>query len=179
MINNLQEKENYKIMFFDEGRFGLRSTVMRVWAEKGKRLSVMVQQGFKNFYGFSSVCPFDGTNYSLLLPGVNTELMQYYIDNLSKEFSDKKIILFMDQAGWHKSRNLQIPENIRFEFLPAYSPELNPVEKLWQWIKKECLHNFIYNSLKELEDAVIVEFQKLTLSKYKKLCNCNYMSYFM
>ncbi len=63
MINNLQEKENYKIMFFDEGRFGLRSTVMRVWAEKGKRLSVMVQQGFKNFYGFSSVCPFDGTNY--------------------------------------------------------------------------------------------------------------------
>ncbi len=105
--------------------------------------------------------------------------MQYYIDNLSKEFSDKKIILFMDQAGWHKSRNLQIPENIRFEFLPAYSPELNPVEKLWQWIKKECLHNFIYNSLKELEDAVIVEFQKLTLSKYKKLCNCNYMSYFM
>jgi transposase len=165
-------------MFFDEGRFGLRSTTMRIWAEKGKAASVKVMQGFKNFYAYSAVCPFDGENFSLLLPGVNTECMCIYLEQLSNSFQDTKIILIMDQAGWHKSKELKTFNNIEIIYLPAYSPELNPVEKLWEWIKKECSHNFIYPDLEALGETVCKEYQKLTSEDYKRLCNCNYLSYF-
>lgn len=178
MIEVIEEKSKCKVMFFDEGRFGLRSTTMRIWAEKGKRLTVLVQQGFKNFYGYTAVCPFDGSNFSLLLSGVNTDYMNVYLENLSDEFKDYQIILIMDQAGWHKSKNLTIPANINIEFLPPYSPELNPVEKLWEWIKKECSHNFIYEKIDDLWDAVCDEYNKLTEKDYMKLCHCNYLSYY-
>lgn len=165
-------------MFFDEGRFGLRSTTMRIWAEKGKVASIKVMQGFKNFYAYSSVCPFDGENFSLLLPGVNTEFMSIFLEHLSSNFPNLKILLIMDQAGWHKSKELKVYENIELIYLPAYSPELNPVEKLWEWIKKECSHNFIYKDLEDLGKAVCIEYQKLTDNDYKRLCNCNYLSYY-
>jgi transposase len=56
--------------------------------------------------------------------------MNIYLDELSKAFADSNIILIMDQAGWHKSQRLQVPDNIQIKFLPPYSPELNPVERL-------------------------------------------------
>ena len=166
-------------MFFDEGRFGLRSSTMRLWTEKGKPLTVKVQQGFKNFYGYSAVSSFDGENFSLVLPNVNTISMNAYLDYLSEYYKGKKIILFMDQAGWHKSKELNISDNIKIDYLPPYSPELNPIEKLWEWIKKECVHNFFYNSLDDLMDAVCNQYRKLTNNDLKKLCNCSYLSYFI
>jgi transposase len=164
-------------MFFDEGRFGLRSTVMRLWAEKGKAVTVKVMQGFKNFYAYSAVCPFDGENFSLLLPGVNTDYMGIYLSQLSQSFPESKILLIMDQAGWHKSKELKVFDNIEIVYLPSYSPELNPIEKLWEWIKKECSHNFIYPDLESLVEAVCKVYQKLDYNDYKRLCNCNYLSY--
>lgn len=178
MIEELEDTEKQLVMFFDEGRFGLRSTTMRVWAEKGKTLTVKVQQGFKNFYGYSSVCPFNGENFSLILPDVNTETMNYYLSELSQFYSNKRLILIMDQAGWHRSKELKIPKNIKILFLPPYSPELNPIEKLWEWIKKECTHNIFHNSLEELMDAVSKEFMNISKPNYKKLCNCSYLSYY-
>jgi len=177
MIEGIEDKENTLIMFFDEARFGLRSSTMRIWAERGKPLRVKVQQGFKNFYGYSAVCPFDGRNFSLVMPGVDTENFNAYLGKLGEYFRERKIILIMDQAGWHKSKELVIPENIQFLFLPPYSPELNPVEKLWEWMKKECVHNFFYDLLTDLSDAVCKEYNKLTETQYKKLCNCNYLSF--
>jgi hypothetical protein len=179
LIEKIEDKNSCKVMFFDEGRFGLRSTTMRIWAEKGKKLTVLVQQGFKNFYAYTAVCPFDGSNFSLILPGVNTEYMKLYLEKLSESFCDKRIILFMDQAGWHKSKDLNIPINVSIVFLPPYSPELNPIEKLWEWIKKECSHNFFYDDMNSLMDAVCEEYKKLSDEQYKKLCNCSYLSIFI
>lgn len=177
MMERKEDEEKYRLMFFDEGRFGLRSSTMRIWAEKGKELRVKVQQGFKNFYGYSAVSPIDGENFSLIMPGVNTENFSVYLEKLSN-ISNCKIKLIMDQAGWHKSKKLRIPKNIEIIFLPAYSPELNPVEKLWEWIKKECLHNFLYDELEQLEEAVCNEYNKMSNEDYKRLCNCRYLSYF-
>lgn len=177
MIDLMQDKEKSIIMFFDEGRFGLRSTTMRMWAEKGKPAIVKVRQGFKNFYAYSAVCPFTGDNFSLLLPGVNTDLMNIYLEGLSKHFYDKQIYLIMDGAGWHKSKGLKNYKNIMKIIQPAYSPELNPIEKLWEWMKKECMHNFFYNTLEEIMDIVCEEFRKLKEEDLKRLCNCNYLSY--
>jgi transposase len=126
------EKNNYKIMFFDEGRFGLMSSLKRLWSEKGKSCEVKVKQGYKNFYVYTSVDIRNGESFSLLLPEVNTKMMNLYLEELSKEYKDKKILLIMDQAGWHKSKKLKVPENIEIEYQPPYSPELNPVERLWK-----------------------------------------------
>jgi transposase len=70
-------------------------------------------------------------------------MMQLYLYQLSLECQDKKVILIMDQAGWHKSKHLFIPENIVLWFLPPYSPELNPVERLWKRMKQTMLHKVI------------------------------------
>lgn len=166
------------IMFFDEGRFGLRSTTMRMWAEKGKPLSVKVRQGFKNFYGYSAVCPFNGKNLSLILPGANTDNMNVFLGELHKEYRELKIYLIMDRAGWHKSKGLKSYKNIEYIFQPAYSPELNPIEKLWEWLKKERQHNFFYDSLESLMDAICEEYKNLEAKDYMRICHCNYLSYY-
>jgi transposase len=161
--------------FFDEGRFGLMTTLQRMWAEKGKPLSVTVKQGYQAFYTYSSVAPHSGDAFSLLLPEVNTEMMNIYLNELATAHHDKAIILFMDQAGWHKANNLKVPDNITIKFLPPYSPELNPVEKLWQWLKKETYHNVIYQTLTELANAIEKEMIHITKEQFKSICHCSYL----
>lgn len=163
------------VFFFDEGRFGLQSTVMRVWAEKGKPLEIKVKQGYKNFYIYSSVCPHTGDSFSLFMPEVNTEMMNVYLKELSKTFSAKNIMLIMDQASWHRSDDLMEFNNIKFKFLPPYSPELNPIEKLWWWLRKEQIHNKVFKTLDAIMDELEVEFKNLTHSRLKTLCACSYL----
>jgi transposase len=173
----ISEKFNIEIMFFDEGRFGLMSSVKRLWSEKGKSCEVKVKQGYKNFYVYTSVNIRDGESFSLVLPEVNTEMMNFYLEELSKRYKDKKILLVMDQAGWHKSKKLKVPKNIEIEYLPPYSPELNPVERLWKWLKDNTIHNRIFLKLEEILEAVCEELRKMTKDKFMELCRCSYMTF--
>jgi transposase len=68
-----------------------------------------------------------------------------------------------------------VPKNIELIYLPPYSPELNPVERLWQWLKRHALRNRYYRSLKDIEDAVQKCLEKATAPFLKNLCRCNYM----
>ena len=121
------------------------------------------------------MAPGDGDSFHLLLPFVNTEMMQIYLDEFSQSLGEKEIILIMDQAGWHKSKDLVVPKNIDIWFLPPYSPELNPVERLWKTIKKNTLHNRLYDTLKQLEKAVVDYFDTLTQEVVRQLCTCSYI----
>ena len=118
----------------------------------------------------------NGNHFSLQLPYINTDCMQLYLDELAKEI-DEEIIIIMDGAGWHKSKELVIPRNIQVIYLPPYSPELNPVERLWLYIKKSTIYNKIYETLEELEETIgnfIVSLQSNTIAQ---ICNYNYMSH--
>lgn len=148
---------------------------MKIWGKKGKPLIARVQQGFKNFYVYSSVSPNTGESFSLLLPCVNTEIMNIYLEELSKEYKGKKILMIMDQAGWHRSKELKIPENIKIMFLPPYSPELNPVERLWKKTKRDKIHNILYRNLDEMYEVVCEELNIKTKNEYLKLCKCSYL----
>lgn len=163
------------IFFFDEGRFGLQSTIARIWGKRGKPTYIKVKQGYKNFYIYSCICPNTGESFSLFLPEIRTEMMNIFFEEFSKKYPDKEVIIILDQAGWHKSKNLKIPDNIKLIFLPPYSPELNPVERLWKWLRKEVTHNNIFETLKELMNALIKEFCNLTEDILIKLCNCSYL----
>ncbi len=101
--------------------------------------------------------------------------MNIFLKEISKEYSDKQIMLIMDRAGWHRARKLEVPNNITLLFLPPYSPQLNPVERLWRWIRGEITHNKIFVSLEILMDAIQKAFSELTALKLTNLCQCSYL----
>lgn len=174
-VNDFLNSPQSKVFFFDESRFGLKPTLGRRWARKGVRISAPVNPSYKNFYVYSSVSPITGEPFHLFLPNVNTEMMNIYIQEMAAAYSDFKIMLVMDQAGWHKSKTLQVPKNIRFHLLPPYSPELNPVEKLWQWLKRHICRNRLFSSEDELMNAVAQELANLEIHKLKDICHCSYL----
>lgn len=120
------------VLFFDESRFRTKTKTGLGWFKKGSRTPVRVKLGFKNFYLYSSVNSADGSSFTLLLPSVNTDCINIFLEELSA-INQEDFILIMDGAGWHKSKNLIIPKNIQIILLillPPYCLELNPVERL-------------------------------------------------
>ena len=146
-----------------------------MWTRRGAPRIVIKKDGYKSFYIFSSVCPFSGDDFHLFMPEVNTDMMSIYLRELSKAYTTKTILLIMDQAGWHRSRDLVIPKNIIIAFQPPYSPELNPVERLWKWIRKEAVHNVVYQTTNTLMDSIEKAINELTPQKLAQLCRCNYL----
>jgi transposase len=138
----------------DEARFGTHSKQGHGWFETGKRSRVAVKLGFKNFYVYSAIEPSTGEAFSLILPQVNTQMMNIYLQELSSRYPNEDITLVVDGAGWHKSQALVMPKNIHIIYLPPYSPELNPVERFWLFIKSQTIRNKIYGSLQDLENEV-------------------------
>lgn len=163
------------IFFFDESRFGTHSKLGHGWFETGIRTQVKVKLGFKNFYLYSAVNPKTGEDFTLIAPNVNTEYMNIFLEQMAKFVNYARILIVMDCAGWHKSKGLKIPPNISIIYLPPYSPELNPVERLWKYIKHHILKNKIYDTLELLELAVINFFKSLKSSTLASLCKLNYM----
>ncbi len=163
------------VVFFDEGRFGLKSELGRLWALKGVKPYSTVLNSYQNFYLYASVSPTTGESFTLLLPWVNTDMMSLYLKELSAYFSDKQLMVIMDQAGWHKAKELKIPDNINLEFLPAYSPELNPVEKLWQWLRRHACRNRFFTFEEELIETLLESLMAIPETKLASLCNCSYL----
>jgi len=98
---------------------------------------------------------------ALLLPWANTDMMNIFLEEVSREFTEFLVIMQVDQAGWHKSKNLKIPENIRLLPQPPHSPELNPVEHLWEELREKACPNQAFTSLTEVENALCQEIGRL------------------
>ena len=101
--------------------------------------------------------------------------MNLYLAEMSAAFPDKQIMLIWDQAGWHKSKSLKVPENISLKSLPPYSPELNPVEKLWQWLKKHVCRNCLFTFMDDLMDRLTESLATFTPTRLMELCLCSYL----
>ena len=101
--------------------------------------------------------------------------MNVFLAEMSKEYANDKIVLVMDGAGWHKSKNLQVPENIEIILLPPYSPELNPVERFWQHIKCHTIRNKVYKTLKELKNTVAEFIKNIPIETVKSICTVGYI----
>jgi transposase len=164
------------VLFFDEGRFGLKPTLGRCWARRGKTPYIPVKPGYTNFYLYSAVDPVKGEPFTLLLPWVNTDIMNLYLTELSRTYQDQGLLLIMDRAGWHTADRLEVPRNVHIEYLPAYSPELNPVERLWRWLRRHVCRNRLFESEKHLADSLCSTLTTLSHTFLTALCACNYMS---
>lgn len=129
-------------------------------------------------YAFSAVCPLEGESYSLISPVCNTAAMNELLQGLSAAYADEEILLFADSAGWHQSKELQKPANIHLELLPPYSPELNPTEHLWDYIREQKgFNNQVFDSMEELEDHLEGVLKNLNQEKdyIKSLCTFHWM----
>lgn len=163
------------MFFFDEARFGLKPSVGRVLCRKGVKPICEIKPGYSNFYAYSAVDVENGDDFSLLLPGVNTDIMNLFLACFRKAFSQQRILLVMDQAGWHISKDLEIPDNFEIVHLPPYSPELNPVERLWQWIRRNFMRNRLFEKLHQVEDALSDAWDSLSTSILQSICRCSYL----
>ena len=172
IIRNNPSKE---IFYFDESRFGTHSKIGHAWFTTGSRPRIKIKLGFKNFYLYSAVNPKTGEEFTLLLPRVNKELMRLFLEEFYKKYQGRNIIMIMDGAGWHKDKTYLLKDikNIDIMLQPPYSPELNPVEKLWQYIKHHTIKNKVYKTLDELEREICKFIQRnITKEIVMNICNC-------
>ena len=98
------------------------------------------------------MAPQTGDCFSMIAPYCNTEAMNCFIKQLAVQYKQYRMVLILDKAGWHISKNIRLPDNLVLMHLPPYSPELNPVELLWREIRKKYFHNKIFNSLDDVEN---------------------------
>ena len=154
-------------MFMDEARFGRISEVRRCWAPPGVRPVAFAQIEREYSYAYAAVSPFDGELVSLVLPTVNADMMSLFLREASYQYPTEQIVMIMDQAGWHRAKNLEIPNNITLYWLPPYSPELNPVEHLWDQIRERWFYNRIFESLDAVETQLVIALQYYLSAPYE------------
>ncbi len=143
-----------RMMFEDEGRFGRFSNPRRCWAPRGMRPNVANQMVREYTYAYAAVSPHDGVMDSLVMPEVSEQAMSIFLREVSDRHPEEFILMIMDGAGWHKAKALKVPANMALTFLPPYSPELNPVEHIWDSIRENDFSNAVFNSIESVEDRL-------------------------
>lgn len=140
-----------RLLFQDEGRFGRINDTRRCWMPLPRR-PVLGQQVVREYvYSFVAVSPFDGQLSALTLPYADSTAMSIFLGHVAAEYAGELCLMFLDGAGWHQARDLKIPPTLRLLPLPPYSPELNPVEHVWEDLRENDFRNDVFDSL----DAVV------------------------
>jgi hypothetical protein len=135
----------------DEARVGQKNKITRRWAKRGTRPSAPQDQRTASAYIFGAICPARGVGAALVLPRCDTQAMQAHLEEIASQVAPgAHAVLLMDQAGWHISRKLTVPANITLLPLPPRSPELNPVENLWQFLRDNWLSNRVFESYDQI-----------------------------
>lgn len=148
-------------MFQDEARFGRISDVRRCWVPKPLRTICQAMLTHEYTYAYGAVDAITGEFDSLILPHVNTEYMQLFLDEVSARHPDERIVMVIGGAGWHRSDALKPPKNIYLLKLPPYSPEPNPIEHVWDELREKFFYNRVFNSLDALEDHLVLALKTL------------------
>ena len=142
-------------MFQDEGRFGCISQTYRCWAPAGSRPRTGHRFIRQYCYVYAAVSPHDGLLDTLLLPSVGADIMSIFLAEVARRHRNELILMLLDGAGWHRAKDLVVPDNIRLVPLPPYSPELNPVEHLWDEPSEKWFGNCVFDSLNAVEDRLV------------------------
>lgn len=146
----------------------------RLWARKGTRPRVIRQQQYENAYIYGAVCPERDLGIALVLPNVNIQGMQLHLAEISKQTpSGHHAVVVLDQAAWHTSQKINIFSNVSLISLPAASPELNPQEQVWQWLRDRELANRCFKNYEDIVDACCKAWNNFISVKdrVKQLCN--------
>lgn len=140
-----------EVWWQDEARVGQKNKITRRWAKRGTRPSAPHDQRTQSAYIFGAICPERGVGAALVLPRCDTLAMQWHLDEIASQVRPgAHAVLMLDQAGWHTTHKLTVPDNITILPLPPRSPELNPVENIWQFIRQNWLSNRVFESYDQI-----------------------------
>lgn len=166
---NSQKYARFNIYCQDESRFGLLTLAHKALTRKGVKPLCLYQHRFDNTYLFGAFSPINGNHLILEMPQCNSANFQTFLEHLSKEDQEEFKIVILDNGAFHHAKSLIIPANIALLFLPPYSPQLNPAEKVW-WIIKRELKMKLFKTIEELQEALSTAVEKLcTLPAIKQL----------
>jgi hypothetical protein len=129
-----------EVWFQDEARVGQQGTLTRVWARRGTRPRAPRDRRYAWAYLFGAVCPERAIGAGLVLPHVNAEAMGLHLAEIGRHVAPgAHALVVLDGAGWHGAGDLTVPDNLTLLPLPPRSPELNPVENVWQYLRQNRL----------------------------------------
>ena len=155
-----------EVWWQDEARVGQRGELARVWALKGTRPDIPRDQRFGCTYIFGAVCPEQNKGAAIIMPKANTHAMNEHLKEISFHVAKRAhAIVIMDRAGWHMTSALNVPDNITLVPLPPYSPELNPVENIWQYLKSNFLNNRVFDTYEDIIKACVNAWNSLIKNK--------------
>ncbi len=156
------EAERVELWFADEARIGQKGRTTHRWDERGVRPPGARDVGFASTWLFGAACPERDAAAALVLPGVSTAAMNLFLAEVSRSLPARThAVLVVDRAGWHTSRALTVPPNLTLAHLPPYSPELNPVEKLWQFRRERFLSHRVLRDLDAVAAAACAAWNRL------------------
>ena len=150
-----------QIMYQDEAIFGRINKMRSSWAPLGVRPNIPQQQVRECIHAYGATSPIDGEHFFMALPQSNTKCMNIFLEELSAAYSNKFIALICDNASWHKSKELVIPDNIKIIHIPACTPEMNPIEQVWSKIRELGFANHFFPSLDLVLDRLFHTVQSL------------------
>jgi transposase len=170
--NNIIKSDckSVNLYFQDESRFGLMTILRRMITAKGVKPIAPYQHKFKNLYLFGAFSGINGAHFLLELPYCNSDTFQVFLDLFAQSNPDEFKILILDNGAFHHAKSLVIPDNIALLFLPAYSPELNPAENMWQYIKGKVSMG-VHKTLSELQQTISDSIQNhINTSIVQSIC---------
>lgn len=180
-VGDTHKDKRIRLFFQDEARVGQKGRVCHRWYTKGERPPGKCDQRYTFAYIFGAVEPGTDNAFALVLPEVSTHAMQVYLDEFAKTIkADEHVVMVLDQAGWHGANALQVPDCMTLLPLPPRSPELNPVERLWLYLKERFLSHRLLEDYDAIEGAIckawltlLADTGRLTsLSSYPWIMNC-------
>jgi transposase len=163
----------------DEARFGPKGTLTRVWARRGSRPRRVRQDGRESLDVLTAVCAASGAAVGLIMPELNTAVVNLFLEQFSRQLAPGvHAVLLGDNAGYHTGGGLVVPENVSLIGLLPSSPELNPVEHLWHYLRSHHWSHRVYADYEALRDAATESWRAVCLDpgKIRSICAAPYLN---
>jgi transposase len=142
-----------EIWFQDEARIGQQGSIEYIWAPIGSRPPAVRDNRRDSVYLFGALCPARAVGAAVIMPTANREAMSEHLKEISTQVTPgAHAVLLCDGAGWHRHGGaLKVPDNITLLPIPAYTPELNPMENVWDYLRGNKLSHIIWDTY----DAIV------------------------
>ena len=182
ILNEVLPNKKIELLFYDEAFFRRESTVIRGWYPRGSKTEIRCPMTFEKVGACGAVDPRTGSLYSLCFDGFDSDTFIYYLTwLLGVVKAEKKIVIVCDNATPHKSHKIKEfvqKNNVRLDllYLPPYSPDLNPIERVWKNLRYHVTHNVYFETLTVLENAIINYLKEHAKpnERLQSLCCINY-----
>jgi putative transposase len=158
----------------DEARIGQKGRLRHRWWLKGHRPPGRRDKRFEWAYLFAAVEPGTGADVALVLPEATTAAMNLFLVEFAAGLpGDVHAVLVLDRAGWHGAAALEVPTNVTLVHLPPYSPELNPVERVWLYLRERFLSLRVFADYRAIVDACCIAWNLLVAEpdRIRSLCD--------